>query len=155
MSQFLAATSFANPAGPLTAFQSAFTTDLQLFPLLMQHPTCNPSFSPPTRNPNSALLVDRSGGRGHDLEAFRNRFPDGKGRLVLQDLPPVIADIRELHADIVRQEYDFLTPQPVIDARAYYLRSNSHDYSDAKCRDILQHIVKAMKPGFSKLLIFE
>jgi hypothetical protein len=30
-----------------------------------------------------------------------------------------------------------------------------HDYSDAKCREILQHIVKAMKPGHSKLLIFD
>jgi hypothetical protein len=30
-----------------------------------------------------------------------------------------------------------------------------HDYSDEKCREILQHVVKAMKPGYSKLLIFE
>jgi len=35
------------------------------------------------------------------------------------------------------------------------LRSIPHDHSDAKCREILQNIIKAMKPGYSKLLIFE
>jgi hypothetical protein len=30
-----------------------------------------------------------------------------------------------------------------------------HDYSDAKCREILQNVVTAMKPGYSKLLIFD
>ncbi|TVY47936.1 Demethylsterigmatocystin 6-O-methyltransferase [Lachnellula occidentalis] len=183
MPQFLAMTSFANPAGPLTAFQSAFNTDLQLFPWLMQHPSPMSNFNDLmtgqrmnriewfdfadvhsiifnhyTPADNSALLVDIGGGRGHDLEAFRNRFPDdarGQGKLVVQDLPPVIADIADLHADIVRQEYDFFTPQPVVGARAYYLRSIFHDYSDAKCREILQHVVKAMEPGYSKLLIFE
>lgn len=68
---------------------------------------------------DSALLVDIGGGRGHDLEAFRKRFPRqvrGEGKLVVQDLPPVIADIedKDLHRDIVRQEYDFFTPQPVV-----------------------------------------
>jgi hypothetical protein len=139
MPQFLANTSFVNPAGPLTSFQSAFNTDLQLFPWLMQHPTSMRNFNDLmtgqrmnriewfnfaevdsilfndyTPNDNSALLVDIGGGRGHDLEAFRNRFPDAKGKLVVQDLPPVIDDIKDLHEDIVRQKYDFFTPQPVV-----------------------------------------
>ncbi|TVY18906.1 O-methyltransferase asqD [Lachnellula arida] len=185
MPHFLAHTSFANPAGPSTAFQSAFTTDLQLFPWLMQHASPMSNFNDLMTGQrmtriewfdfadvhsilftndtssdanDSALLVDIGGGRGHDLEAFRKRFPGevrGKGKLVLQDMPPVIADIGDLHGDIVRQEYDFFTPQPVVGARAYYLRSIFHDYSDAKCREILQHVVKAMKPGYSKLLVFE
>ena len=30
-----------------------------------------------------------------------------------------------------------------------------HDYSDSKCSEILKHVVDAMTPGYSKLLIFE
>ena len=41
-------------------------------------------------------------------------FPDAKSKLVVQDLPPVIEDIKDLHRDIVRQKYDFFTPQPVV-----------------------------------------
>jgi hypothetical protein len=35
------------------------------------------------------------------------------------------------------------------------MRSIIPDDSDAKCREILQNIIKAMKPGYSKILIFE
>jgi hypothetical protein len=40
-------------------------------------------------------------------------------------------------------------------ARAYYLGYILHDYSDEICRKILSNIVAAMKPGYSKLLIFD
>jgi hypothetical protein len=40
-------------------------------------------------------------------------------------------------------------------ARAYYLRSILHDYQTPNAREILQNIIKAMKPGYSKFLIFE
>lgn len=40
-------------------------------------------------------------------------------------------------------------------ARAYYLGYILHDYSDEMCRKILSNIVAAMKPGYSKLLIFD
>ena len=200
MPEFLAKTSFQNPEGPMGNFQSAFDTELQMFPWLMEHPEQMSNFNDLMMGQrmnriewfnfadvdsilldgfdktlqNATLLVDIGGGRGHDLEAFRNRFPDAKGSLVLQDLPPVIDDIKELHSDILRMKCDFFTPQSVeglfltnltfasladdvffSGARAYYLRSILHDYSDAVCRKILQHIVAAMKPGYSKLLIFE
>jgi len=45
-------------------------------------------------NDQSTLLVNISRGRGHDLEAFKNANPNAEGKLVLQDLPPVIDDIR-------------------------------------------------------------
>jgi hypothetical protein len=32
---------------------------------------------------------------------------------VLQDLPPIIDDIKELHPDIVKVKYDFFTSQPI------------------------------------------
>ena len=38
-------------------------------------------------------------------------------------------------------------------ARAYYFRMIFHDWPDHQCTTILQHIVNAMKPGYSKLLI--
>ena len=34
----------------------------------------------------TALLVYIGGGLGHDLEAFRIRYPDASGKLFLQDL---------------------------------------------------------------------
>lgn len=35
------------------------------------------------------------------------------------------------------------------------MRSCLHDYNDKDCQSILKAIVKAMKPGYSKMLIFE
>ncbi|KUJ15863.1 S-adenosyl-L-methionine-dependent methyltransferase [Mollisia scopiformis] len=178
---FLSKTGYKNPEGPETCFQSAFNTDLQLFPYLMANPermghlndlmtgqrmnrTEWFDFSDvdsilfdgmDTKDSDATLLIDIGGGRGHDLEAFRNKFPNAKGKLVLQDLPPVIADIEALDSSIVRMEHNFFTEQPIKGARAYYIRSCLHDYNDADDRKILRQIVDAMKPGYSKLLIFE
>ena len=58
--------------------------------------------------------MDIGGGQGHDLEALKNGFPDAKGKLVVQDLPPVLDDIKILHGEIVRQRYNLFTPQPVV-----------------------------------------
>jgi hypothetical protein len=64
-------------------------------------------------NDQSLLLEDIGGGRGHDLEAFKNANPNAEDKPVLQDLLPFIGDIKELHGDIVKNKYDFFTPQPV------------------------------------------
>lgn len=66
----------------------------------------------------SVLLIDIGGGRGHDIGNFEKKFGkerglEGKGRLVLQDLPAVINDITDLSKGIERVEYDFFTPQPL------------------------------------------
>lgn len=37
---------------------------------------------------DAALFIDIGGGLGHDLEAFKIRYPDVSGKLILQDLPP-------------------------------------------------------------------
>jgi hypothetical protein len=104
---------------------------------------------------SAVLLVDIGGGEGHDLEAFHRRFPEAPGKLVLQDLPPVIDNIKSLNAAITRQKHDFFQPQPVQGARGYYLRYIFHDWPDHSCIEILKHIAAAMTPGYSKLLIFE
>lgn len=40
-------------------------------------------------------------------------------------------------------------------ARAYYMHSVLHDWTDEKCREILKNLVAVMKPGHSKVLINE
>lgn len=161
MPSWLAKTGYRNPEGPETCFQTAHNTELQCFPWLMAHPDNMNDFNDlmtgqrmnrtewfdfsdvnsilfdglNSKDEHSTLLVDMGGGRGHDLEAFRKRFPDAKGELVLQDLPPVIDDIKELDSSIVRMKHDFFTEQPI---KGSYL-SWTEDallerYADAKDR---------------------
>jgi hypothetical protein len=123
---------------------------------------------------SSVLLVDIGGGRGHDTEAFRKRFPNLKGRLVLQDLPAVIDDIKTLDESIEQLKHDFFTPQPVwgtyfhiylpshatetltvTGARVYFFHFIFHDWSDEACLKILANTVPAMRKGYSKLLLNE
>lgn len=137
--QFLALTSYKNPEGPSNPFQTAFGTDKQMFPWLMEHPEHMSHFNDlmtgvtmnrtqwfqfanvdailfkeqKASDEEGVLLVDIGGGRGHDVEVFQKSFPDAKGRLVLQDLPPVIDDIKELHSSIERMPHDFFSAQPI------------------------------------------
>lgn len=104
---------------------------------------------------NGAMLVDIGGGLGHDIDEFRRKYPDAPGRLVLQDLEPVIGQITELDSKIERMPYDFHTEQPVQGARAYYMHSVLHDWPDAVDAKILARVKAAMKPGYSRLLINE
>lgn len=104
---------------------------------------------------DAPFLVDIAGSIGHDLEKFRGYFPDHPGRLVLEDLPGVIGQIKALHPGIARVAYDFHTPQPVVGARAYYMHSVLHDWPDAVCGSILGRVARAMRPGYSRLLINE
>ncbi|KAL1855243.1 hypothetical protein VTK73DRAFT_8590 [Phialemonium thermophilum] len=105
--------------------------------------------------PDAAFLVDIGGNLGHDLDEFRRKHPNAPGRLILQDLPPVIGQIVELDARIERMPYDFYEEQPVKGARAYYMHSVLHDWPDDTCTKILDRIKEAMKPGYSRLLINE
>ena len=67
----------------------------------------------------SALLVDIGGGKGHDLQAFRDKFESEvvkrQGKLVLQELKAVIDGIQvgDLGTDIQVMEHDFFKPQPI------------------------------------------
>ncbi|KAI0405306.1 sterigmatocystin 8-O-methyltransferase [Xylaria palmicola] len=104
---------------------------------------------------DSALLVDIGGGLGHDILAFHDKYPNN-GKLILQDLPDVIKNCRDLPPDVEAMGYDFFTDQPAAkDARAYFYHSILHDWSDYKCDEILTKVREAMKPGYSKLYIHE
>ena len=139
MHEFLALTKYKNPEGPMGVFQYAKNTPLPLFPWLMQHPAKLTSFLTmlersrvgktewfeifPTEkilfegtklfSEYSVLLVDVGGGNGYEIQKFKDRFPNQRGYLVLQDLPSVIDDIKDLHPNIVRMRYDFFTEQPI------------------------------------------
>ncbi|CAI7608725.1 unnamed protein product [Penicillium glandicola] len=106
-------------------------------------------------SPDSPFLVDIGGNVGHDLARFHCRYPNTPGKLILQDLPMMIRQIKDLDPTIIRMEYDFHHEQPVKGARAYYIHSTLHNWPDDVCESILARVKEAMKPGYSRLLINE
>ncbi|KAI0472779.1 putative O-methyltransferase [Xylariaceae sp. FL0804] len=106
---------------------------------------------------DSALLVDVGGGKGHDLLAFHEKYSQQPGRLILQDMAPVLNNIESIDSAVELVAYDFFTPQPVKGAAAYFYHHILHDWSDDKCREILAQVRAAMRPGpaGSKLLLHE
>lgn len=132
-------------------------------------------------DPEKPLIVDVGAGKGHDLLAFHGKFP-GTGKLVLQDLQPVIETLDDLDPVIEKVGYDFFTEQPLkgmlsllllpfpvkaeeeldvymlkpfTGARVYFYHHILHDWSDNYCLEILRKVVSAMTPGYSKLLLHE
>jgi hypothetical protein len=105
----------------------------------------------------AVLLIDIAGGIGHYIDQFRANFPDARGRLVLQELPVIIAqaEAQGLHSRIEKMAYDFRTEQPLKGARAYYMHFVLHDWPDDECVKIASRVREAMKPGYSKFLIHE
>ncbi|KAL8946004.1 MAG: hypothetical protein Q9222_007539 [Ikaeria aurantiellina] len=108
------------------------------------------------KSPDGVLIVDIGGGGGHVLQEFVKDPGHRIGRLILQDLPAALGDVDTLKTQgIEAMAYDFFTPQPVLGAKAYYLRSILHDWPDRACRGILSNTAAAMEKGYSKLLIDE
>ncbi|KAJ5384127.1 O-methyltransferase family 2 [Penicillium concentricum] len=101
------------------------------------------------------LMVDIAGGRGHDLAAFLERYPEVKGRLVLEDQPHVLKDSTIDTERIEKLPFDLFKPQPIHGARIYYMKFILHDWSDEDNQTILTQLAGAMKQGYSKLIIEE
>ena len=100
-------------------------------------------------SPTEDLLVDVGGGQGTDLFGFRKAYPEISGKLVLQDLPAVISstDVDTLSTfGIEAIPHNFFHPQPIKNARFYYLRTVLHDWPDVQAREILVNIKDAMGP---------
>ncbi|KAK8018060.1 O-methyltransferase [Apiospora marii] len=106
---------------------------------------------------DASAFVDVGGSMGQILQDFRVAVPEYTGRLVLQELPEVIAAATDKGVGaggrIELQAHDFFTPQPVRGARAYFMRTVLHDWPDAQCRKILAQLKDAMEPGYSRILI--
>ncbi|KAI0176007.1 putative O-methyltransferase [Hypoxylon sp. FL1284] len=106
---------------------------------------------------DASALVDMGGGTGQTLQDFRKNYSGYGGRLVLQEIPEVVASAKEKGVDadgrIELHAHSFFDPQPIRGARAYFMRSILHDWPDEQCRKILAQVREAMEPGYSKLLI--
>lgn len=170
---FLARTSYANPTDALhTPFQDAMDTELTYFDWIKARPVDHEMFnrtmalnqawrgvswfeyfpvaSKLSSSSEETLLVDVGGGVGIDILAFQKAFPDLKGKLVLQDLPSVV-DGLQLPQGVKAQGHDFFSPQPVKNAKAYYMRNILHDWPDKQALQILGHVKEAM--GKESLLL--
>lgn len=62
---------------------------------------------------DEVFLVDVGGNKGHDLEEFKTKWPEVPGRLILQDQPHVLAEIKSLNPAIEVTPHDFFKEQPV------------------------------------------
>lgn len=129
----------ANPEDPTdTPNQFAFGTDLAFFPFLQARgyveafnhhmggyklgcrrwmdgyfPVRERLVEGADGAPGAVFLVDMGGNLGHELALFQKLFPDHPGRLILQDLPMVIADIKDLDDAIEPMAYDIFARQPI------------------------------------------
>jgi demethylsterigmatocystin 6-O-methyltransferase len=101
----------------------------------------------------SALLVDVGGGFGQHSVAFKKKFPELPGRIVVQDVPSTLAHAPAVDG-IEFQAHDFFTPQPIRGAKFYYFRHILHDWTDEDCVRILSNIAPVMGPE-SRILIDE
>ncbi|KAK7744784.1 hypothetical protein SLS62_010017 [Diatrype stigma] len=119
------------------------------------------------------------GAKGSQCIAFKQRYPDLPGRIILQDVPQVVEETRRNplpgFEGIETECNDFFTSQPIkgiiptqikyaglghlltnpdIGARVYYLRNILHDWPNHKCIKILENI-KAAMAEYSVVLIDE
>ncbi|KXH39126.1 hypothetical protein CSAL01_03157 [Colletotrichum salicis] len=122
---------------------------------LSLYPVEKTLFKDADTSPDSPLLVDVAGGLGHDIDEFKKMYPNHPGKVILQDLPVVINDVKGIDPSIELMGHDFLTEQPIKGAKAYFMHSIMHDWPDDVCKKILAPPAESMKPGYSKLLIFE
>lgn len=182
---YLKSTSYVQPTSLVDGpFQAAHKTNLPFFAWLDANPPyqdifnnymaayragkiswLDPGFYPVNErlieqfdaDSSEALLVDVGGGLGHDLRELRQKYPNLRGRLVLQDRAEVLTEASKSdgNVDFQTMPHDFFTPQPVQGARAYYLHSVLHDWDDKDCVRILEALKPAMKKGYSTLLINE
>lgn len=90
------------------------------------------------------------------MQQFVAQHKKHLGKVVLQDRPAVIESFQ--HKDQLpfgSQAHDFFTSQLVQAARAYFLHSIIHDWSDEEVIEILENLKPAIKPGYSRVLLNE
>lgn len=113
---------------------------------------------------STPVFVDVGGGRGHQCVNLRQRYPDLRGRIVLQDQAHVIEEVKANPLPdfdgIEAQAHDIFTPQElrgiskdnmvqfnansVLGSRVYYMRYILHDWPDNKVVEILQNLKAGM-----------
>ncbi|KAF7561618.1 hypothetical protein G7046_g2514 [Stylonectria norvegica] len=95
--------------------------------------------------PTETIFVDVGGGSGQQCASLKASYPNLEGKVVLQDRPDVLQKALAVEG-MENMSYDFLTQQPVKDARVYYFRQIMHNFDDETCIRILQSQLPAMGP---------
>ncbi|KAK4506176.1 hypothetical protein PRZ48_004141 [Zasmidium cellare] len=116
------------------------------------------------------LLVDLGGGKGVMVHNLRKKLDEAglKGKIMLEERPPVIKDALAGAASLGHSQesgmpgveylaHDFLRPQPeeAQGSLYYYLSYVLHNWNDETSIRLLKLVAKAMRPGYSRLLINE
>ena len=97
-----------------------------------------------------ATVVDVGGSDGLVCIQLARKFPELK--LIVQDLPEVIAEVDKTNLEEVCKQvafmpHNFFEVQPVKDADIYFLRLILHDWPDQYCLQILRNLIPALKSG--------
>lgn len=147
--QKLAETNYVNPANPSdTVFQSVYNTKDSIFEFVQKHPDMLRKFNTfmvlqhqgripwydvypieeklasGPQDPNRVILIDVGGGWGSQLFAARQRFPELKGRMILQDLPQATERVHYLPDFTYQfevQSHNFFKEQPVKGINKFFL----------------------------------
>lgn len=100
-----------------------------------------------------AVYVNIGGGIGHQCKQFKEKYPEVPGRVILQDLPHSMSAALQTPG-VENMGHDFFQPQPIRDAKFYFMRGVLHDHPPQQVRKILEQTKAAMGPE-SVLLIDE
>lgn len=100
-------------------------------------------------------IVDVAGGQGHIMGDIRKKYPELKGRIVVQDLPLVLDAAPNGPPEGVEfMGHNMFKPQPITTAHVYYLRHIVHDWDDDSMALILNQLVPILKERpVTKLLL--
>lgn len=86
---------------------------------------------------DTVLVVDVGGGLGHATRQIKKLIGDVKGRLVLQDQPQVIEDIKEDLGSIEKMPHNFFSPNPIKGVSCITIPGDSGVSDGCRCFDIL------------------
>jgi hypothetical protein len=92
-------------------FDVAMSTQDHTLPVLGMYPFGEELVNLPDLG-NRPLIVDIGGGRGQSLLQIKEKWPELRGRMILQDRPLVLNSFPELPG-IEKMPHDFFTEQPV------------------------------------------
>ncbi|KAL2753098.1 hypothetical protein ACRALDRAFT_1083559 [Sodiomyces alcalophilus JCM 7366] len=103
-------------------------------------------------------LIDVGGGEGVVLRKILDAHPElSPGNCMLQEraeMTQLARDHRTLPPEVQLVVHDFMTPQPVKGAKAYFMRMILHDYADDVGIQILRQLAQAMSSQ-SRVLVCE
>lgn len=100
---------------------------------------------------NKKIFVDVGGSTGHQCRRLLAKYPQLKGRVVLEDLPQVI-QVAQCIEGCEFVGCDMFDGQPVQGAKYYYCRNVLHDWEDDQCIKVLKNFIPALGPDSTILL---